>query len=47
MEAAGDSLAPQMSRKLHLLLGVLQAQGLHWGVQGAAGGQAAAAAGGS
>lgn len=47
MEAAGDSLPPQVARKLQLLLGVLQAQGLHWGVHGAAGAQPAAAAGGS
>lgn len=44
LASAGDSLPPQVLRKLQLLLGVLQSQGLHWGMQGAAGGQAAAAA---
>jgi hypothetical protein len=43
----GDGLPPLVSRKLQMLLGVLQAQGQPWGPHTAAGtGDAAAAAAG-
>lgn len=40
---SGDGLPDLVARKLQVLLGVLQAQGHHWGHPGAAAGAATAA----